>query len=159
MISFGDSIAEITCTTEQASRICKLTPRQLGYWEKQGIFTPRKKGNGAGSRREYDFDDLVQLRLLRKLKDNKISTQKLRKAVIELRKFLEGTDSDTATLVNWKNTVVAVIRTKKGERILLDILDPAKQQVMWIVIESLIEETKLLMTDLGIHTDVIKAVA
>jgi hypothetical protein len=48
----------------------------------------------------------------------------------------------TAILVDGKGTLLALCKTRAGERILLDTLSAGNQQVMWIVLEVLAEETR-----------------
>lgn len=63
-----------------------LTYRQIDYWTRTGIVVPFKPGSGKGSRREYSFKDLVQLRVAKRLRADGISIQKLRKSLSWLRK-------------------------------------------------------------------------
>jgi hypothetical protein len=51
-----------------------------------------------------------------------------------------------AALVHGSHTILAICKTKEGERVILDILDPGGQQVMWIFLEALREETKRIAT-------------
>ena len=50
-----------------------------------------------------------------------------------------------AVLVHGSHTILAICKTKEGERVILDILDPGGQQVMWIFLEALREETKSIV--------------
>lgn len=63
-----------------------LTYRQIDYWATTGVVIPFKPGAGKGSRREYSFTDMVALRVAKKLKEDGISLQKIRKALAWLRK-------------------------------------------------------------------------
>ena len=64
-----------------------VSERQVDYWATTGMVRPSiKSAAGKGSRREYSFKDLVALRMAKKLKDEGISLQKIRKALIFLRK-------------------------------------------------------------------------
>jgi DNA-binding transcriptional MerR regulator len=60
---------------------------QLQHWDKTGIVKPsRRIGIGKGSRREYSFRDLVQLKVAKRLREEGISLQKIRKALEYLRR-------------------------------------------------------------------------
>jgi hypothetical protein len=54
-----------------------------------------------------------------------------------------------AVLVNGKRTILAICKTREGERILLDTLDVGGQQVMWFVLETLVEEVQYEVQPLG----------
>jgi len=69
--------------------VCKLVGisyRQLDYWARTGLVTPSiREAGGSGTQRLYSFQDLVQLRVIRKLLDTGISLHNIRKAVVYLR--------------------------------------------------------------------------
>jgi hypothetical protein len=47
-----------------------------------------------------------------------------------------------AVLVHGSHTILAICKVRGGERIILDTLDPGGQQVMWIYLDILREETE-----------------
>ena len=53
-----------------------------------------------------------------------------------------------AILVNGKNMLIALCKTKEGERIAIDALSVGGQQVMGVVVEMLIEEAYQLTTEI-----------
>lgn len=55
-------------TRVQALRQCELTSRQVQAWEKQGLLSPRET---------YSFEDLLELRVLARLKELGVSSHKL----------------------------------------------------------------------------------
>jgi tetratricopeptide (TPR) repeat protein len=57
-----------TWTRAQALRQCDLTSRQVQAWERQGLLTPKD---------EYSFEDLLELRVLARLKELGVSPAKL----------------------------------------------------------------------------------
>jgi predicted RNase H-like HicB family nuclease/DNA-binding transcriptional MerR regulator len=63
-----------------------LTHRQLVHWDKTGLIRPSvRQARGRGSRRVYSFEDLVELRVVARLREKGVSLQAVRKAVIYLR--------------------------------------------------------------------------
>ncbi|MCL4503018.1 MAG: MerR family transcriptional regulator [Deltaproteobacteria bacterium] len=68
-----------------------LTGRQMDHWATTGVVRPSvRPAAGKGSRREYSFQDLVALKVAKRLKDEGITLQKIRKALAWLRKnFLD----------------------------------------------------------------------
>jgi DNA-binding transcriptional MerR regulator len=69
--------------------VCKvigISYRQLDYWARTGLVTPSiRAAGGSGTQRLYSFQDLVQLKVIKKLIDAGISLQRIRKAVQYLR--------------------------------------------------------------------------
>jgi DNA-binding transcriptional MerR regulator len=64
-----------------------LTGRQMDYWATTGVVRPSvRPAAGKGSRREYSFQDLVALKVAKRLKDEGIALQKIRKTLAWLRK-------------------------------------------------------------------------
>jgi DNA-binding transcriptional MerR regulator len=131
-------------TTAAVVKITGFSSRQLDYWMQQDIIVPSvRRSNGPGKYRLYSFSDLVQLRFIKRLKEHGWSTQKIRKAIVKLREVMNSEDVlQKAVLISGRNTILAICKTKEGEKILLDALDPSGQQVMWIILESLVDETK-----------------
>jgi len=68
-----------------AQQVCELsgnTPGQLAYWDKTDFFSPRFTGSGTRSpyRKIYSFRDLVGLRAIARLRNDKgVPLQELRK--------------------------------------------------------------------------------
>lgn len=63
-----------------------VSGRQVEYWATSGVVRPSIPAAGKGTRRGYSFKDLVALRVAKRLKDEGISLQKIRKALTYLRK-------------------------------------------------------------------------
>ncbi len=126
-------------TTSEITHKTGLPRHQLDYWDRTGLFIPSiRRGQGRGMPRLYSGDDLQALLMLRKLLDQHWSVKSLRKALDSLR-ALKASEKE-AVLVDGKNTILALCRTKAGERVLLDALSSTGQQVLSIVLETLIEE-------------------
>lgn len=74
--------------TEQGYRVpdvCKIigiSYRQLDYWARTGLVRPSiKDAQGSGTQRQYSFQDLVVLKVIKSLLDTGVSLQRVRKAV------------------------------------------------------------------------------
>jgi DNA-binding transcriptional MerR regulator len=139
-----DDVTTRIYTTSEVAEISGFSIRQISYWAEQKIIVPSvQQARGSGTRRRYSFDDLLQLRFVRQLMKHGWSLQKIREAVSRLRDVMGDPQSlHKAVLVHGTNTILAICKTKEGERIILDTLDPSGQQVMWVVLEILKEETK-----------------
>jgi DNA-binding transcriptional MerR regulator len=76
-----------------------VSGRQVDYWARTGVVRPSvKSAAGKGSRREYSFKDLVALKMAKRLKDEGISLQKIRRALAFLRKHFPDLKQPLAEL-------------------------------------------------------------
>lgn len=142
--SMLNDVTTRTYTTAEVAEISGFSIRQISYWAEQKIIVPSiQQAHGSGTRRRYSFDDLLQLRFVKQLMKHGWSLQKIREAVSRLRDVMGDQQSlHKAVLMHGSNTILAICKTKEGERIILDSLDPGGQQVMWIFLEALKEETE-----------------
>jgi predicted RNase H-like HicB family nuclease len=95
-----------------------LSLRQIDYWDRKHFIKPSLKSpSGKGTRRLYDFVDLVQFRVAVSLKAKGISLQKMRRCLAFLKKggaeltrplaslqFI--TDGDTIFVLTTNNKIV-----------------------------------------------------
>ena len=66
----------------EVCRIIGISYRQLDYWARTELVRPSiRDAQGSGTQRLYSFQDLVQLRVIKKLLDAGVSLQRVRKAV------------------------------------------------------------------------------
>jgi len=63
-----------------------VSARQVEHWATTGVVRPSFPAAGKGTRRGYSFKDLVALRVAKRLKDEGINLQKIRKALTFMRK-------------------------------------------------------------------------
>ena len=99
-----------TFTVEQASRLTKVSERQLRAWEKDGFFIPSISSGKSKNLlvRLYSFRDLVCLRIINQLRNEaKVPLSNLREAKDKLSKF--GDDM-------WATTTLYVL----GRRVVFD---------------------------------------
>ena len=76
-----------------------ITYRQLDYWARTELIAPSLvQAAGSGSRRLYSYDDLVRLKVIKRLLDNGIKLEKVRAIFDYVRNEL-GEDISSANLV------------------------------------------------------------
>ena len=76
-----------------------ITYRQLDYWARTELIVPSlAQAAGSGSRRQYSYDDLVRLKVIKRLLDNGIKLEKVRAIFDYIRNEL-GVDISSANLV------------------------------------------------------------
>ncbi|MBP3222976.1 MAG: MerR family transcriptional regulator [Actinomycetaceae bacterium] len=86
---FGDPLAHIDERTGyRGSVACKaagITYRQLDYWDRTGFVSPSIRGaKGSGTQRLYSFQDILVLKIVKRLLDSGVSLQRVRLAVSQL---------------------------------------------------------------------------
>ncbi len=118
--------------------VCKIvgiTYRQLDYWDRTELVQPSlRKAEGSGSQRLYSFDDVVRLKVVKRLIDTGVSLQRVRLAVDELRS--RGQNMAETTLIADGTTVYAVDDdqqvldlVRRGQAVFAIALDPVVQEV------------------------------
>lgn len=119
---------EMTYSKKQAMIITGVTARQIAHWAATDVVTPSvKSGIGKGNRREYSFKDLVQLKVAKRLRDEGLSLQKIRRTLEYLRKNFPEAASPLAEvrfLTNGKD----LFRMTNDPAVLLEALSG---QLVW----------------------------
>lgn len=96
----------------KSTEVCKivgLTYKQLDYYDRTNFITPSiSKADGYGTKRMYSFNDLLKLKIIKKLLEAGISLQKIRKT----KKYVEEIEKNNdallkVTLISDGNTVYA----------------------------------------------------
>jgi DNA-binding transcriptional MerR regulator len=83
----------------QVCRLVGITYRQLDYWARTGLLTPSlASAKGSGSKRRYDYTDVLEVKVIKSLLDAGTSLQRARRAVDCLRDDL-GSDLVSTSLV------------------------------------------------------------
>lgn len=81
-------------TGYRAPQVCKIvgiTYRQLDYWARTGLLAPSlRAAAGSGSQRLYAFQDIVQLRVVKRLLDAGMSLKRIRQAMSILSEQLNS---------------------------------------------------------------------
>jgi DNA-binding transcriptional MerR regulator len=90
----------------RAAQIVGITYRQLDYWARTDLVRPSiADASGSGSRRQYSYRDLLELRMIKNLLDAGIRLETVRDVFANVRAYV-GEDIVSANLVISGNTVV-----------------------------------------------------
>lgn len=117
-------------------RTVGITYRQLDYWTTTGLVRASvRDAGGSGTQRLYGFDDIVQLKLIKRLLDAGVDLRRIRKAVAFVRE--QGLSLGDVTLVSDGATVYAI----DDGRQLIDLLQRG-QGVFAIAVPPLVAETE-----------------
>jgi DNA-binding transcriptional MerR regulator len=77
--------------------ILGISRRQLQYWARTDLIQPSSATPGGHAR--YTFGDLVALKAAKRLIDAGVSVQRIRKAIVALRRVLPSVDRPLSELV------------------------------------------------------------
>ena len=90
---------EVGFSGTKAASIVGITYRQLDYWARTDLVRPSlTDASGGGSRRQYSYRDLLELRVIKSLLDAGIKLESVRTAFEYLREHVD-TDIAAAHLV------------------------------------------------------------
>ncbi len=107
----------------QVCGIIGITYRQLDYWARTDLLRPSlADARGSGTQRRYSYQDLLELKVIKRLLDAGISLQSARKAIAYIRE--NGVDDlasadlvisgDSAVLARSGEEIVDLLRGGQG---------------------------------------------
>ncbi len=102
----GDS-AILEFTGPRAAKIAGISYRQLDHWDTEGIVHPSmSQAEGSGSRRRYRYDDLVELRIVKRLRESGVPLRKIRSIFDYIRKDLAEEVASARLVIEGANVVL-----------------------------------------------------
>ena len=103
---------------KRTAEIVGISYRQLDYWARTDLIRPSVAvANGSGSRRQYSYQDLLELKVVKSLLDAGLRLEAVRQAFVYLRTQLDVDVAAANLVINGSHSVV----THSGEE-LVDIL-------------------------------------
>jgi DNA-binding transcriptional MerR regulator len=97
---------ELGYSGTQTAKVVGISYRQLDYWARTDLIRPSlTDATGSGSRRLYSYNDLLELKTIKKLLDAGIKLEQVRKVFNYLREHV-STDIAAAHIVIDGGTVV-----------------------------------------------------
>jgi len=128
--------------------ITGVSRMQLQHWETIGLIRPSiRTGSGKGSRRQYSFQDLVQLKVAKRLREEGISLQKIRKTLTYLRKEFPDLEAPLSELRLISNGVDVFVVTGDPQ-VIFDALK--RQFVFSFALGGLITDLKVSIRNLEV---------
>lgn len=133
-----------------AAKAAGITYRQLDYWARTSLVEPSvKNATGSGSQRLYNFQDILVLKLVKRLLDTGISLQQIRTAIEQLRE--EGiSDLAEVTLMSDGQSVYLCVSNDE----VIDLVSRG-QGVFGIAVGKVLQEVSATLIDLENHREVI----
>lgn len=127
--------------SKTACKLTGITKRQIDYWDSSHLIKPSiQEAGGRGTVRLYSFEDLVQIVVVKKLKGQGITLQKIRKSIRYLQKNFPEVDKPLAQL-KFITDGEAIFILTKDKKVILDTLGKG-QLVISLAIGQIIEELK-----------------
>ena len=97
---------ELGYSGTQTAKVVGISYRQLDYWARTDLIRPSlSDAKGSGSRRAYSYNDLLELKAIKKLLDAGIKLEQVRKVFEYLRQHV-STDIAAAHIVIDGSSVV-----------------------------------------------------
>ncbi|HWB72277.1 MAG TPA: MerR family transcriptional regulator [Egibacteraceae bacterium] len=125
--------------------VCKvvgISYRQLDYWTTTGLVTPSvRDAEGSGSQRLYSFEDIVQLKVIKRLLDTGVSLQRIRAAIEYVRE--RGLSLRAITLLSDGKRIYAL----DDQREIIDLIQRG-QGVFAIALHPVYAELEAEINDL-----------
>ncbi|MBN1546039.1 MAG: type II toxin-antitoxin system HicB family antitoxin [Syntrophaceae bacterium] len=127
--------------TAAVAKITGLSKRQIGYWDSTDFIKPSvQEATGYGSTRLYSFIDLVQLVVAKNLLQ-KVSMQKIRKAVQYLKKAMPDIQKPLANLRFLTDGETIFVITEDNQKI-LDTLKNGQFVMTIVALGEIVEDLK-----------------
>ena len=83
-------MAKQSFSGSQAAQIAGITYRQLDYWARTNLIRPSlSDAKGSGSRRSYEYRDLLELKVIKQLLDAGIKLESVREVFNYLRSHVD----------------------------------------------------------------------
>ena len=139
---------------KRTAEIVDITYRQLDYWARTDLVKPSMaEATGSGSRRQYSYRDLLELKVIKSLLDAGIRLEQVRKVFAYMRNQL-GEDVASANLViDGSNSVLV----NTGEE-LIDLLQNGQGVLNVLPLAGVKEEVDArivsLYPDMAVDDDV-----
>lgn len=108
----------------RTASIVGITYRQLDYWTRTGLVRPSLgDAAGSGSRREYSYRDLLELRVIKNLLDAGIKLEAVREVFSYLREHVTSDIASAHIVISGSNVVLCdgdqlIDVLKKGQGVL-----------------------------------------
>jgi len=84
---------------KQVSKIIKITPRQVQHWTDKGLITPAKEASRGGTKRGYNYLNLIEFGLAKSLYDKGQGIQSIKRIlwIVKDRRVIEDWVDDHLT--------------------------------------------------------------
>lgn len=148
-------------SSKQAEKIVGISYRQLDHWARKGLVQPSlAQAEGSGSRRRYSYNDLVEFKIAKKMRDQGIDLRSIARAFDYLRNQL-GSEVASANIVIsgsdvlWADDDQVLSLLRQGQAAMLTVLPVAgvRRELDADVVKLLPDEPIAVQLSLDIGDD------
>ncbi|WP_419841198.1 MerR family transcriptional regulator [Candidatus Poriferisodalis sp.] len=118
-------------TSKQAEKIVGISYRQLDHWARIGLVKPSvAQAAGSGSRRRYSYNDLVELKIANKMREQNVELKSIARAFDYLRNQMGGEVASANIVISGSDVLLADDETvmsllRQGQTAMLSVLPVA----------------------------------
>lgn len=130
-------------TSREVSALTEITPRQLQWWDEQGIVVPSRRGH----RRLYSVEDLTEITIICQLRGRGFSLQRVRKVIRFLQREFAKRLADTVSgsseyhlLTDGKSLYL-----ETSAQQIVDILENARQPLLAICLSDTVRRVQAVV--------------
>ncbi len=124
--------------------IVGITYRQLDYWTRTGLVKPSlADASGSGTRREYSYRDLLELRVIKNLLDAGIKLEAVREVFSYLREHVTSDIASAHIVISGTNVVLC-----DGDE-LIDVLKKGQGVLNVLPLAAVKDEVDIKLVSLG----------
>jgi DNA-binding transcriptional MerR regulator len=126
-----------TFTSKEVVALTSISPRQLQWWDEQGIVVPARDGH----KRRYSIDDLAEVAILCELRERGFSLQKIRTVLRFLQKELGKRLVETVKAASEYHLLTdgRHIYLEDSARGVVDLLKNARQPMLTVCLSDAIQ--------------------
>ncbi len=127
----------LTFTSSEVVALTDISPRQLQWWDEQGIVVPGREGH----RRVYSLDDLAEIAVLCELRERGFSLQKIRRVIRFVQKELGKRLVETVAAASEYHLLTdgRHIYLEDSARGVVDVLKNARQPMLTVCLSDTIQ--------------------
>lgn len=124
-------------TSREVVALTRISPRQLQWWDEQGIVVPERDGH----KRSYSLDDLAEVAILCELRERGFSLQKIRSVIRFLQKELGKRLVETVAAASEYHLLTdgQHIYLEDSARGVVDLLKNARQPMLSVCLSDAIQ--------------------
>jgi len=139
----------LTFTSSEVVALTGISPRQLQWWDEQGIVVPGR----ARHRRIYSPDDLAEIAVLCELRERGFSLQKIRRVIRFVQKELGKRLVETATAASEYHLLTdgRHIYLEDSARGVVDVLKNARQPMLTVCLSDTIQRVLSPLQKAGVR--------
>ena len=126
-----------TFTSREVVALTRISPRQLQWWDEQGIVVPARDGH----KRSYSVDDLAEVAILCELRKRGFSLQKIRSVIRFLQRELGKRLMETVAAASEYHLLTdgQHIYLEDSARGVVDLLKNARQPMLSVCLSDAIQ--------------------